>query len=88
MMEKFKIHKTISNKTIDFDIDYLIRFEQLNDDFKLVCKKLDIPYSPLPKRNKSKRTHYSEYYDDELIEIIRHKFIEEITFGNYRFEKA
>lgn len=76
------------NKKLDSDIDFLIRFEQLNHDFKEVCEKLDIPHTLLPKRNSSVRTHYSKYYDDELKEIVRRKFAEEIEFGNYRFENT
>ncbi len=70
------------------DIDFLIRFEQLDDDFKVVCEKLDIPHIVLPKRNSSTRKHYSKYYDNELKEIIRNKFLEEIEFGNYSFENC
>ena len=87
-MAKIGVQRPIGNKKIDTDIDYLIRFERLNNDFKVVCEKLDIPHSPLPKRNSSDREHYSKYYDDELKEIVRNKFIEEIEFGNYSFENA
>jgi len=73
---------------IDADIDFLIRFECIENDFKGVCEKLQIPFSCLPKRNISKRTHYSEYYDEELIEMVRDKFEEEIKLGNYVFEYA
>lgn len=87
-LTKLGIYRTIGNRLIDSDVDFLIRFEHLSDDFSLVCEKLDIPHSPLPIRNKSDRAHYSKYYDDELCEIVRQKFIEEITFGNYSFENA
>ena len=85
---KLGVRKTVGKSPIDGDIDFLMRFEQLSDDFKLVCEKLDIPHSPLPRRNSSVRAHYSKYYDDELREVVRQKFIEEITFGSYRFEDA
>ncbi len=68
------------------DVDFIMRFEYLNDDYKLVCKRLEIPYSPLPRRNVSIRAHYSKYYDDELMEIVSNKFAECIEFGNYSFE--
>ena len=87
-LAKIGLQRPIGNKKIDTDIDYLIRFERLNNDFKVVCEKLDIPHSPLPKRNSSDREHYSKYYDDELKEIVSKKFIEEIEFGNYRFENS
>ena len=78
----------VDNRKLDRDIDFFLRFERLDHDFKVVCEKLDIPHSPLPQRNVSARTHYSKYYDDELKEIVRKKFVEEIEFGNYSFENA
>lgn len=78
-----KLHR--HTEPIDRDIDFLVRFENLNEDFKKVCKAIDIPIQELPHRNKSHRKHYSTYYDDELIEIVREKFSEEINFGNYVF---
>lgn len=75
-------------KRFNTDINFLMRFEHLEDDFRVVCERLDIPFSHLPKRNASARTHYSKYYDDELKEIVRKKFAEEIEFGNYMFENA
>ena len=86
--EKLGIRINIGNKKIGDEIDFLIRFEQLDNDFKLVCEKLDIPYSPLPKKNKSSHKHYSTYYDDKLKEAVRKKFIDEIKYGNYEFENA
>jgi hypothetical protein len=68
-------------------IDFLIRFESLERDLEVVCETLNIPFSPLQKSNTSERAHYSEYYDDELQEIVRRKFSEEITYGNYEFEQ-
>jgi len=72
-------------RKIDSDIDFLMKFEHLEDDFKLVCEKLGIPYSPIPKIYASNRLHYSEYYDDHLKYVVYNKFIEEITYGNYNF---
>ena len=74
------------SKKLNADVDFIMKFECLDDDFKLVCKRLEIPYSPLLKRNVSDREHYSKYYDDELREIVSNKFIKEIEFGNYSFE--
>ncbi|WP_448560865.1 hypothetical protein [Trichothermofontia sp.] len=73
---------------LTIDIDFLMRFEHLDDDFKLVCEKINIPYVPLPKRNQSSHAHYSKYYDAELKAIVGMKFHEEIVFGNYTFENV
>jgi len=75
----------IPRKKLDSDLDYLIRFEHLEDDFKIVCRKIGIPCSPLAQRNRSGRRHYSEYYDDELREGVQRRFSDEIRFGGYTF---
>ena len=67
-------------------IDDFIRYENLEADFHKICTRIQIPQKPLPLRNKSKRDHYSVYYDDELIELVRSRFQEEIDFGGYHFE--
>jgi len=69
------------------DIDFLMRLETIDTDFKEVCRRLDIEPEPLPVRNKSTRQHYSVYYDDELIEMVAKKFYWEISFAGYQFGK-
>lgn len=78
----FKKEKDNSNNSLDF----IIRFEHIDEDFKKLCSLIDIPFEPLPKRNQSKRAHYSTYYDDELIEKVRKKFNFEIKQGGYVFK--
>jgi hypothetical protein len=70
------------------NVDYVIRFEHLNDDFREVCAQLNIPAQELPVRNKSTRRHFSEYYDRELVELIRSHFREDIERFGYEFESA
>jgi hypothetical protein len=65
----------------------LLRFEHLREDFGIVCDRLQLELDPLPHRNASNREHYSVYYDDELIEQVRRRHLEEITLGGYRFER-
>ncbi len=74
------------NKSTLSEIDFLIRFEHLHEDFKSVCQIIDIPFEPLPHRNKSNRKHYTYYYDEELKKMIELKFKDEIEFGNYQFK--
>jgi hypothetical protein len=68
-------------------VDYFVRFESLNHDFKRVCDLIGIPWMPLPVRNKSNRNHYTRYYDDELIELVRDTFSQEINYFGYQYEK-
>jgi len=60
------------------NVDYIMRFENLADDFRAVCGALGISPTTLPQYNRSNREHYSRYYDDELRELVRKRFAPEI----------
>src|SRR4029078_5226351 len=68
------------------NVNYIVRFENLADDFRTVCAALDISPTTLPRYNRSKREHYSKYYDDELRELVRARFAAEIERFGYTFE--
>jgi hypothetical protein len=68
------------------NVDYVMRFETLADDFRHVCAALDIPVAPLPQYNRSSREHYAKYYDDELRELVRKRFAPEIERFGYTFD--
>jgi hypothetical protein len=74
--------------TLSHDLDVLLRFERLDDEFAALCSRLDIPGRPLPKYNCSIREHYSQYYDQELAALVGEMFREEIEFAGYRFERS
>ncbi|MDJ0729444.1 MAG: sulfotransferase family 2 domain-containing protein [Crocosphaera sp.] len=84
--ENLKIPDSLYNIKLDRDIDYLIKFENLESDWNKVCKLIGITPETLPKKHKSKRLHYSHYYDDELKELVANKFVLEIKYMGYKFE--
>jgi len=69
------------------NVDYIMRFENLVDDFRAVCTAIGISPPTLPQYNRSSREHYSKYYDDELREFVRARFASEIERFDYRFEE-
>ena len=69
------------------NVNYIMRFENLADDFRAVCAALDISPAPLPRYNRSAREHYSKYYDDELRELVGARFAAEIERFGYTFER-
>ncbi len=69
------------------NVDYIIRFENLADDFRTFCGTLGISPATLPRYNRSSREHYSKYYDDELCELVRMRFAAEIERFGYTFEQ-
>ena len=85
-------------------VDFIGRFENLQQDFAYVCSKLNIPPAILPHINvsssqslkskltqllklkkKTKRLHYTDYYDAETQEIVGTMYAEDIKTFNYTF---
>lgn len=67
-------------------MDTVLRFENLNEDFSILCSTLRLKVKTLAHLNKSKRkADYREYYNDKLIDLVESKFREEIDFFNYKF---
>jgi len=69
------------------NVDCIMRFENLAEDFRAVCAAIGISPPTLPQYNRSNREHYSKYYDEELRELVRTRFAAEIERFNYAFQE-
>lgn len=68
-------------------IDFIGRFENLQEDFKHICSKLQIPLDKLGHINaQSGKKHYSSYYDEETINMVAAKHKTDIEMFDYKFE--
>jgi len=63
-------------------VDFIGRFENLENDFQLICKRIDVK-ADLPFENKSEHKEYQYYYDDETKEIVRRWFRKDIETFKY-----
>ena len=66
-------------------MDFIGRFEDLQKDYKYICETLHIPHFPLPHLNKSQRSHYREYFDNETEDLVRETYKEDIEKFNYEY---
>ena len=69
-------------------VDHVIRYENLYDDFSEVCSRLGLPANALPRLKggiRTKKYHYTDYYDDETREIVARRHANDIRLFQYEF---
>ena len=86
VMEDIPLMTSYITRDDRIDMDYIIKFESINKDFAHVCSILGIENTILPFINKSNHMHYSEYYDNELIDIVGTRYEDDLNFFGYSFE--
>lgn len=74
----------ISNENGSLAVDFVGRFENLEQDFKSICRRINQDVL-LPHKKKSKREHYRSYYDARAREIVRTWFKADIEEFDYEF---
>jgi len=80
----------LKNNKEKIEVDFICKFETLDKDWKLLCKKLGIKYKKLPEKNKSKKRKnkcYKKFYkgDEKAIKLIEDFYQEDIENFNYQF---
>ena len=82
----FGIHtlSTPQIRWIEPGVTHLLRFENLEEDFKIIQKIFQC-YEPLPLSNKTHHDHYRTYYNDETRQAVAEMFKEDIEAFGYEF---
>jgi len=66
-------------------VDYIGKFENLNEDFDYIVQHLGLKNTSLPHKNKTKHKNYREYYNDYTRKLVEEQFKEDIELFNYEF---
>jgi hypothetical protein len=66
-------------------MDHVLRFENLEQDFSLLCDKLEIVRPPLRHLSSSEHEQYRQYYTPDLRDIVAQRFAEDIERFGYEF---
>lgn len=96
-------HSCIHSDYFDIDIDFIGRFENLQQDFDFICKKIGKTKTKLPHENskpitagpdlekvfpKPEGVNYSCFYNDRSVNMVAEKFSKDIELFNYEFNKS
>jgi hypothetical protein len=71
-------------------VDFVGRFERLQEDFQEACRLGGIPQIRLPhkRHSKERRKDYRIYYDDTTAEIVATHYAQDIHLFGYSFDDA
>jgi len=83
--EKFSQLYFLKDKTGNVAMDFIGRFENLQDDFNKVCAHLKIKDPTLPKLLVRKRRHYTDFYTPETKDLIYQLYKEEIDYFGFNY---
>ena len=67
-------------------ISDILKFENLQEDYSKLCKKLNIKDEVLPKLNVCPSYSYKDFYNNELIDMVHKKEQRIIDMMNYTYD--
>ena len=65
--------------------DFIGRYENLQADWNIIQKKIDMEPQILPRLNQCGSSDYRKHYDNELIDFITLNHKDDIAYGKYTF---
>jgi hypothetical protein len=66
-------------------VEFIGRFENLQEDFARVADRLGLPVRELPRSNWTQRGNYRDYYDAETLRLAQQYFAEDLDRFQYTF---
>jgi len=82
---EYRMLPYIINSAGKIAVDFLGRYETIQEDFDEVCDKMGVCRSDLSNYNKTNHGAYTEYYDEESYELVSNMFADDISEFDYKF---
>lgn len=79
-------HLFLSDEEGNFPLDFIGRFENLEEDFKKVCSRLGIERDLDNKNSSNRKRDYKSYYSAETRAIVAKVYEKDIQMFNYAFD--
>ncbi len=76
----------VADKDGILQIDFVGKFENLQEDWNYVCNKLNLGHKKLSHQLKASITDYSHYYDDTNKDLVSKLWKKDIEAFEYNFE--
>lgn len=67
-------------------VNFIGRFEHLQQDYNYICEMLDLPKTKLPHLNRSRHNDFRTYYDDEMKQQVLRYYNDDIKTFGYHFD--
>lgn len=83
--ESFNQLSYLKNSKGKIQVDFIGRFEQLQEDFAKVCVEIGMDDPTLPKLLVSGNDPYTKFYDDKTRKLVYEKFQSEIEFFGFEY---
>jgi len=77
----------LSDERGELLVDFVGRFEQLDEHFAFVASRLQLPGSGIPHLNRSPRARYTDYYTPKLADLVGERYAKDVAAFGYEFGK-
>ena len=74
----------LTDKSGEIVVDYVGRYEDLQQSYDEICERIGIPPTDLTRKNPSDHAAFTKYYDDELRDIVAAFYADD--FRNFTYD--
>jgi len=78
--------KMLADKKGELQMDFIGKYENLQEDWNYICSKLNIASTELSHRKKAAKVNYADYYNDENRDVVSKLWKKDLEVFGYNYE--